>query len=324
MYNHIIKPSEPKLVEQHSEYRAVYVIEPLNPGYGVTIANSLRRVMLSSLQGTAVAYFKIDGLDHEYSTIPGVLEDVVDITLNLKQIYFRFLDDNMQEARVFLKVSGKKAVVAGDIKTSSEIQVLNPEAPVMTLTDAKTSINMEIVIQKGVGFVKAVDQEIPGEIGMIKVDCIFTPVIRVSYNVEDTRVGDKTNYNKVYFDVTTDGSITPLEAIIKSADILIEQFRAVSGNTMAIESPEKGEEVEKEADKGVSSRDDGFESEMSSISLDQLNLSQKLVKALQSGGVNNLAELLKNTKDDLAEMKGVTEKGLDQLEKKLLEFGITL
>ncbi|MFB6225025.1 MAG: DNA-directed RNA polymerase subunit alpha, partial [Candidatus Paceibacteria bacterium] len=252
-------PNKPQLVEEKSENSAVYAIEPLFPGYGVTIANSLRRVMLSSLSGTAISSVRISGVDHEFSTIPNVLEDVVDISLNLKAINFRL--HGVDEAKATLNVTGKKEVTAGDIETGSEVDVVNPDAPILTLSDPSESIEMELTITRGVGFVKADEHNLPREIGLIALDSVYSPVKRVSYSIEDIRVGDVTNYNKAIFEITTNGSISPYEAITHAADILVKQFQALTDvdHSQYVEEPsanteEETEESDSEGDLESSSR----------------------------------------------------------------------
>lgn len=309
MSNYIILPKPPVLLQEISPSQAIYAIEPLNHGYGITIANSLRRVMLSSLEGVAVTRYSIKGVSHEFTTISNVLEDVTDITLNIKALRFDAVVDS--PTILTLKAQGAKVVTGGDIKLPGGVTIVNPESPILTLTNKDAKIEMELVIEKGFGFRKDIEQDLQGEVGIIAVDSIFTPVIRVSYDVEDTRVGDKTNYNKVVFNIKTDGTITPLEAISKSAKILVEQFSALTSeaNTLAIE-------VEQE--KTVA------EFETSSIKISTLDLSQRTIKALETLGIKNIAQLAQFTKEDLLAIKGISASALKKLSDQIAKYNITL
>ncbi len=309
MPNHIILPKSPVLVKEVNASQASYAIEPLNPGYGVTIANSLRRVMLSSLEGVAVTHYSIKGVSHEFSTIPHVLEDVIDITLNIKALRFNAVIDS--PTILTIKAQGSKVVTGKDIKLPGGITIINPEAPILTLTDKDAKVEIELVIEKGVGFRKEAEQEGQAEVGLIAVDSIFTPVVRVSYDVEDTRVGDKTNYNRIVFHITTDGTIAPVDVITKSAAILVEQFSALSGD-IAITPAVKEEEQE------------SSELEVSSIKIETLDLPQRTIKALESAGIKNIAQLAQFTKADLLEIKGLSAAAIKKLIEQVAVYDITL
>ncbi|MGA1046417.1 MAG: DNA-directed RNA polymerase subunit alpha [Minisyncoccia bacterium] len=308
MSNYIILPKAPVLLQEISPSQSTYAIEPLNPGYGVTIANSLRRVMLSSLEGVAVTRYSIKGVSHEFTTIPNVLEDILDITLNIKSLRFDAVIDS--PTLLTLKAQGTKVVTGADLKLPGGVSVVNPEAPILTLTSKDAKIEMELVIEKGFGFRKDIDQNIQGEVGIIAVDSIFTPVTRVSYDVEDTRVGDKTNYNRVVFNIKTDGTITPLEAIQKSAGILVDQF-----NALTVE----GAKVEEVKEEKISP-----DIETSSIKISTLDLSQRTIKALETSGIKNIAQLAQFTQEDLLSIKGVSTSALKKLEDQIAKYDITL
>ena len=309
MSNHIILPKAPVLVQEISPSQAIYAIEPLNPGYGVTIANSLRRVMLSSLEGVAVTRYSIKGVSHEFTTIPNVLEDILDITLNIKALRFDAVIDS--PTIITLKAQGSKVVTGADIKLPGGVTIVNPEAPILTLTSKDAKIEMELVIEKGFGFRKDIEQDLQGEVGIIAVDSIFTPVIRVSYDVEDTRVGDKTNYNRVVFNIKTDGTITPLEVIQKSAIILVEQFSALTSEAVVPVVEVKEEKNE-------------LAIETSSIKISTLDLSQRTIKSLESSGIKNIAQLAQFTKEDLLAIKGISASALKKLADQIAKYGITL
>jgi len=210
-------------------------IEGLFPGYGFTLGNSLRRVLLSSIPGAAVTQFKIKGILHEFSTIPGVLEDVVEIGMNLKNLRFRFTADEPQV--LILKIKGEKEVTGKDIETNAQVEIMNPEAKLFTVTDKKAGVEMEITVEKGLGYVP-VEKRKAGklEIGVIALDAIFTPVINVAINVEDMRVGDRTDYNRLTITIETDGSISPSDALHKVSRILIDHFTKIGDVEGAIEN----------------------------------------------------------------------------------------
>jgi len=219
-------PVEPKIVSKE-ENKAVFEIAPLYPGYGVTVGNSLRRVLLSSLEGAAITFVKIKGVDHEFSTIPGVLEDVVDIILNLKKVRFKLYQE--EPIMVTLAVKGQKEVTAADIKTSAEVEVVNPEQKIATITDKKGEIEVEITIEKGVGYMPVEQrQKEKLTIGKIAVDAIFSPIKGVNFTVENIRVGQRTDYNKILLEIETDGSIQPEQVLKDASQILIEHFSLIN------------------------------------------------------------------------------------------------
>ncbi len=216
-------PLKPKIIKK-SDSHAIFEIDNCYPGYGITIGNSFRRVLLSSLPGAAIVSVKIKGVSHEFSTIPNVLEDVIQIILNLKQIRFKVHTD-ITSVKAELKISGEKEVKAKDIKTPSDIEIINKDAHIATLTNSKAKIEMEIEVGTGLGYVP-VEQKGKQklEIGAIALDAIYTPIKKVNYEVENMRVGDKTDFNRVKIDIETDGSVTPEQAFNRAAEILLEQF----------------------------------------------------------------------------------------------------
>jgi DNA-directed RNA polymerase subunit alpha len=223
----ILLPSKPKIVSEKG-FSGVYEIDGLYPGYGHTLGNSLRRIILSSIPGVSIITVKIDGVDHEFSTIKGIKEDVINIILNLKKVRFKVVND--EEQVVYLKIKGVKDVTAADITVPGQVEVLNPEEHIATITEKGVELNVEIKIKKGLGFVpKEEIQKEKVEIGTIAMDAIFTPIRRVNYEVENMRVGDRTDFNKLTFSIETDGSISAKEALEKSIFIMIEQLKAVVG-----------------------------------------------------------------------------------------------
>src|SRR3989344_459650 len=220
----IIMPSKPRIVVEEGN-KGVYEIDGLYPGYGHPLGNSLRRIILSSLPGASIVSLKIDGISHEFSTMEGIKEDVIMVILNLKKVRFKMLSDEPQT--VTLSVKGPKEVAAADIKTGGQVEVLNPGEHIAAVT-GKVNLNIEMHVEKGLGFIsKEAFQKEKVDIGTIAVDAIFTPIRRVSYEVENMRVGDKTNHNRLRVSIETDGTLTPREALSRSIEIMINQLKAI-------------------------------------------------------------------------------------------------
>ena len=237
---------EPKIVSQGNN-RTVFEISPLYAGYGITIGNSLRRVLLSSMEGAAAVKIKIEGVPHEFTTIPGVLEDVVDIILNLKKVRFKL--SGVDSAKAILNAKGEKEIRASDLSLPTGVEVVNPEQLICTLSDKKAEVNMEIEIEKGIGYGPVEQrQKEKLSVGEIAIDAIFSPVRRVSFLGENIRVGERTDFNKLFIDVETDGSITPEQAMKKAVGILIEQFKTM-GESPGLEIQEIQEIKEPAEDK---------------------------------------------------------------------------
>lgn len=241
-------PEQVKVVKKEGS-RATFEISPLTPGYGATIANPLRRVLLSSLEGAAVTSIKIKGVDHEFSSVSGVMEDVIQIILNVKKVRFKLYSEG--PVKVTLSVKGDKEVTAADIKLTSDVEVLNESQHIATLTDKKSEFEMEIDIEKGAGYVPVEQrQKDKLSIGTIAIDAIFSPVKIVNFTVENVRVGQRIDFNKIVLDIETDGSIEPEEALKRASDILIKHFETVG----AVEVPVKKEEKPKKNTKAKSSK----------------------------------------------------------------------
>ena len=219
-------PNRTKVVSKEGD-NAVFEIGPLYPGYGVTMANVLRRVLISSIEGSAITSFRISGVDHEFTAIPGVMEDVIEMIMNMKRVRFQSFSDEPVTLKINMK--GAKEVTASDIITTSDVKVVNPEQKIATITDKKATLDMELIVEKGIGYVP-VEQKKSDKltVGEIAVDAIFTPIKNVTFTVENVRVGQRTDYNKVLLDITTDGSITPEDAFRKASDILIKHFHEIN------------------------------------------------------------------------------------------------
>ncbi len=313
----ILLPSKPKIISEEG-FSGVYEIDGLYPGYGHTLGNSLRRIILSSIPGVAITSVKISGVDHEFSTIEGIKEDVINIILNLKKTRFKVVNDEVQT--VELKVKGIKDVTAGDITVPGQVEVLNPEQHIASITDKNTELVIEMKIQKGLGFIsKEVLQKDKVEIGTIALDAIFTPIRRVNYEVENMRVGDRTDFNKLRVSVETDGSITAKETLERSIFIMIEQLKAIVG------FEEKVEEVQVEESKPEETTDDKeVDSEFLKTRVETLDLSVRTVNALSNANIRTIGGLARKKEKDLLEIEGLGSKGIQEIKKALSNFGITL
>lgn len=240
-------PEQIKVVDRENN-KATFEISPLLPGYGPTIANPLRRVLLSSLEGAAITSIKIKGVDHEFSAINGVLEDIIEIILNIKKIRFRLHADG--PVKVSIDVKGEKDVTAKDIKLTSDVEVINEDEHIATITDKKTELNIELDIEKGVGYVPVEQrQKEKLAIGVIAIDAIFSPIKMVNFAVENMRVGQRIDYNKILMTIETDGSISPETAMKKASEILVEHFKLINDSIEEKEPEQKKKKVEKEEKK---------------------------------------------------------------------------
>jgi DNA-directed RNA polymerase subunit alpha len=297
----------PELKPVHEEgNKTTFAIEPLHAGYGMTLGNSLRRVILSSLGGAAVTAVKIDSVAHEFSTIDGVKEDVVEIILNLKKLRFRVFSEEPQF--LVLTASGKGVVKASDIKTTSDVEIVNPDQVIATLDTDKVKLGMEIKVEKGRGYVPVESREAEKlEVGMIAVDALYSPVARVRYNVENTRVGQMTDLDRLVMEIETDGTITPHEAIRQAADILVEHFQVVAGQVAAEHGPTAS---------GASA-----ETGASKINIEEINLSPRTTNALINNEIKTVKDLLKLTDGELRELKGFGSKAYDEVKDKIAELG---
>ncbi len=311
----ILLPSKPRIISEKG-LMGVYEIDGLYPGYGHTLGNSLRRIILSSIPGAAIITIKIDGVDHEFSTISGVKEDVINIILNLKKVRFKIVND--EEQTVHLKVKGINNITAKDIKVPGQVEVLNLDQHIATITDKATELSIEIKIKKGLGFVpKEEIQKSKVEIGTIAMDAIFTPIRRVNYEVENMRVGDRTDFNKLIFSIETDGSIAPSDALEKSIFIMLEQLKAIVG----FEEPIEIKEVKK-AEKGL--EDNEADPEFLKTRIETLDLSVRTVNALSNANIRTVGGLAKKKEKDLGDIEGLGAKGIQEIKKALTNFGIIL
>ncbi len=304
---HPIQLPELKPVREEGN-KATFVVEPLHSGYGMTLGNSLRRVILSSLGGAAVTAVKIDSVAHEFSTIEGVKEDVVEIILNLKKLRFRVFSDEPQF--LVLAVSKKGEITASDIKTTADVEIVNPDQIIATLDKDKTKLGMEIKVEKGRGYVPVENREAEKlEVGMIAVDALYSPVVRVRYNVENTRVGQMTDLDRLVMEIETDGTITPHDAIRQAAEILVEHFRVVAGNLAAEDAS--------------FSATDHVDSSSAKINIEEINLSPRTTNALINNDIKSVKDLFKLSDTELRELKGFGSKAYEEVKEKIAELGIT-
>ena len=318
----IILPSKPRVVEEH-ENKGVFEIDGLYPGYGHTLGNSLRRIILSSISGASITSVKIDGVSHEFQTMDGIKEDVIVMILNLKKVRFKMLSDEPQT--VTLSVKGPKEVTASDIKTGGQVEVLNGDSHIVSVT-GKINLNIEMKVEKGLGFIaKEVFQKEKVDIGMIAVDAIFTPIRRVSYEVENMRVGDKTNHNRLRIAIETDGTLSPREALSYSIEVMIRQLKAIIDfqETEEEEKPEvksskKEEAKESEPEKSADVAD------TLKTRIDTMDFSTRTLNALTEANIRTLGGLARKRREDLLEIEGIGEKGISEIKKTLTKFGLNL
>lgn len=291
-----------------------FVVEPLERGYGITLGNSLRRIMLSSLPGAAVSQIKIEGVLHEFSSIPGVKEDVTEIIMNIKSLAIKNNSESGDAKTAYIEFEGEGVVHASDIQVDQDIEILNPDLPIATLSGKDTKLYMELTITKGRGYVSAdknKHEELP--IGVIAVDSIYTPVERVNVTVENTRVGQITDYDKLTLDVFTNGTLVPDEAVSLAAKVLSEHlslFIDLSENAKTAEVMVEKEDDEKE--------------KVLEMSIDELELSVRSYNCLKRAGINTVEELCNRTSEDMMKVRNLGRKSLEEVLAKLKELGLQL
>lgn len=293
-------------VNENDANSAEFVIEPLHAGYGNTLGNSLRRVLLSSIKGAAIVAFRVEGATHEFTTVSGVKEDVVDIMLNLKNVRLKVHTDNPVELR--LEKKGAGPVLASDIKTTADVEIVNPDQIICTIDDPKKSILMDIVVESGRGYRSIEDSSVQRlHSDMIALDAVFSPVLRVRYKVDSTRVGQETNLDKLLITVDTDGAISPREAFEEAAAILVNQYTALSGSTTVESAPALGQSSDEDA------------SELNTP-IEELNLTARTANALVNNDIRTVHDLVTLSEQDLRELKGFGSKALDEVKDKLAEL----
>ena len=293
-------------IEEHSDMSATFNIEPVHAGYGNTLGNSLRRVLLSSIRGAAIVAFRVEGATHEFTTVAGIKEDVVDIMLNLKNVKVKVHTDEPIELRIEKKGAGP--VTAADIKLSADVEIANPDQVIATIDDPKASLVMDIVVESGRGY-RTIEESSASRLhsDMIALDAVFSPVLRVRYKVDPTRVGQETNLDQLRLSVETDGTISPKDAFEEAAAILVNQYTALAGSTTVEAAPALGQ------------TEDEDESELNT-SIEELSLSARTANALVNNDIRTVHDLVTLTEQDLRELKGFGSKALDEVKDKLAEL----
>jgi DNA-directed RNA polymerase subunit alpha len=308
----MIEIEKPKIeqVELTEDY-GKFVVEPLERGYGITLGNSLRRILLSSLPGTAVTSLRIDGILHEFSTIPGVVEDTTDIVLNLKKLLVRLHVDEPATIRVQATTPGE--LRAGDFTVDPSVEILNPDLYIATIQEGG-KLEMEITVAKGRGYVSAEKNKRPDHpIGLIPVDSIFTPVTKVNYTVEDTRVGQITDYDRLVLEVWTDRTIAPDEAVSLAAKIMMEHLKLFTDLTESVDNVEIMVEKEEESI-----------DRLMEMTVEELDLSVRSYNCLKRAGINTVEDLVKKTEEDMMKVRNLGKKSLQEVKEKLAELGLSL
>ncbi len=297
-------PKKPKIIEE-KDNKAIFEVEALYPGYGITIGNSLRRVLLSSLKGVAVTQVKIKGVQHEFSTVSGVLEDVITILMNIKQMRFKLYSSETQKA--VLKIKGEKEVKGSDFDFPTQVELVNKDCHIATLTDKKASLEIEIQIEQGVGYESIERRKKQGklETGVLPLDAIFTPVKKVSFKVENMRVGERTDFDRLRLEVETDGTITPQQAILRACEILVNHFSL-------IKEPFKEKEAEKK------------EEDITKKEIGDLDLSVKTINALLAENIKTVGGLLRKSEETLSQIEGMGNKRIKEIKKALKKLNLEL
>jgi len=324
----VILPSKPKIVSEQGT-SGVYEIDGLYPGYGHTLGNSLRRIILSSLPGAAVTKVKIKGAEHEFSAITGVKQDVITILLALKKLRVRIATD--EPIVLTLNAKGIKDVTAKDIEVPGQVEVLNPDLYIASLTDKAAELEIEITVEKGLGYVsKEVIQKERVDIGSITLDAAFTPIRKANYEVENMRVGDRTDFNRLRLSIETDGTIAPREALEQSITLMIHQLKSIVGFVEAEVKESKSSDTEKDSSSESTKSESpegslrNIDEELLKTRTDALGLSSRTVKALTNGNVRTLGGLARKKESDIMDIDGLGAKGVQEIKKLLAQHGITL
>lgn len=293
-------------IDETSSTSATFSIEPLHAGYGNTLGNSLRRVLLSSIEGAAIVAFRIEGATHEFTTVEGVKEDVVDIMLNLKNVRLKVHSNEPIELR--LEKKGAGPITAGDIKTSADVEIINPEHVIATIDDPKKVVIIDLVVEAGRGY-RSIEESSEERLhsNMIALDAVFSPVLRVRYKVANTRVGQETNLDKLELSVETDGSISPRAAFEEAAAVLVNQYTALAGSTTVESAPALGQATEDETNE-------------LNTSIEELGLTARTANALINNDIRTVHDLVTLSEQDLRELKGFGSKALDEVKDKLAEL----
>lgn len=293
-------------IVKENQTQGTYTIEPLPTGFGHTLGNGLRRVLLTSIEGAAITQVKISGTNHQFTTIPGVKEDVVEITLNLKKVRVKLHSKNPVVAT--LKKKGGGTITAGDIQVSSEAEILNKDLHIATLADSKTELNIELLIEPGVGY-SAMEERQTSKVGVIVLDALFSPIINATYEVEPTRFADRIDLDKVTLNVETDGSIAPKQAIVEATKIVKGYYEVF-------------EKWETTLPASAESKEETVSSKTEDVAIEELPLQTRTINALKKYGIDTLHELAKRSDDEIADIKNLGEKSLEEIKALLLKEGL--
>ena len=319
----ILLPSKPKIISEEG-VSGTFEIEGLYPGYGHTLGNSLRRIILSSLPGVAITSVKITGVSHEFSVLEGIKEDVITILLNLKKIRMRFATDEPQTLYLKAKGSaqaGEKIITASDLEVPGQVEILSPDGMIATITGKNTLLEMEIRAEKGLGFMpKEMIDKSRVDIGTIALDGIFTPIRRASYEVENMRVGDRTDFNKLRMTIETDGTVSPSAALTSAIEIMINQLKAIVG--FKEDEPVESEKEDYKEQESASRAE--TDPEVLKTRVESLDISIRTRHALSLANIRTVGGLARKKEKDLLEIAGLGAKGIQEIKKALGEFGITL
>jgi DNA-directed RNA polymerase subunit alpha len=312
MEYHITLPSKPRIVSEEN-MQGVYEIDSLYPGYGHTLGNSLRRIILSSLPGATVTQVKLEGVPHEFATIDGVRETVMEILLNLKRVHFVLHGDEPQT--ISLTVKGSKEVTAKDFKLPSQVEIKNPEQHIADLSGSSATLELEATIERGLGYVpREVLTKEKVDIGTIALDATFTPIRRVNYEVENMRVGDRTDFNRLRILIETNGTLSPRQALEEAIELMIHQLKAVIGF----------QETEAPSGETASGEMSASEIDPAKVKIADLELSSRITAALEDAGIKSAAGLARKTASALKELDGIGEKAIEEISSSLARFGLTL
>ncbi len=299
-------------------------IDGLYPGYGTTLGNSLRRVLISSLSGAAVTEVKIRGIQHEFSTIEGVLEDVISIIMNIKNMRFKLYTDDPQKA--IISVKGEKKVKASDFKFPTDLEIVNKDSHIATLTSKNSSLDLEITVEKGVGYQIAEErkEQKKTEIGVIPIDSIFSPVKRVNFRVENMRVKDRTDFERLFIDIILDGTIAPRKALSDSIKILIDHLSLIENSLQEEKEKTKSENIEEEKEKEKKEEEEEKEKEFLKKRIEDLSLSTRTSSSLLKGNIKTISGLVRKSEEDLKNLEGMGNKGIEEIKKFLKKEGFEL
>ena len=303
-----------EILEAKNNTYGRFLIDQLAKGFGTTLGNSLRRVLMSSLPGAAVSNIRVDGVLHEFSHVPGVKEDITEIVLNIKNLALKHSGEGTEPKIAFVDASGTGIVTAGDIKFDADVEVMNPELVIATLDGDDAKLFIEMTIKKGLGYVGAdKNKSADHAIGLIPIDSIYTPIKKVNYTVDQTRIGDVTDYDKLTIEVTTNGTITPSEALCMGAGVLTEHF------SMFLDLSTRASDMDVVVDREESQRE-----KMMEMSIEELDLSVRSYNCLKRAGINSVADLANKTEEDMMKVRNLGRKSLEEVLNKMADLGLVL